>query len=228
MPYETIRAVLMDMDGVMYDTEALDLQGFRVAAKQFDIPFTDELILSFRGRRAEENGRIFAELGLGEPEMYYRLREVRVNYVWQHIEENGVPVKPGLIELLTYCKENGITVIVATGTDRSVAERYWEQTGVLPFMDGAVCGDEVTKSKPDPQTFLLAAEKAGVPIEQCVILEDSPNGITSALASGGHVILIPDLTPATEEEKRDCDFVVDTLSDVIPCLKVLEHSQSAK
>lgn len=226
MTYENIRAVLMDMDGIMYDTERLDLEGFRVAAKQFDIPFTDELILSFRGRRAEENGRVFAELGLGEPEMYYKLRDVRVNYVWKSIEENGVPVKPGLLELLTYCKENGITVIVATGTDRDIAQRYWEQTGVLPYMDGAVCGDEVTKSKPDPQTFLLAAEKAGVPIEQCVILEDSPNGVKSALASGGKVILIPDLTPASEDEKRDCDFVVETLADVIPCLKTLEASLS--
>lgn len=226
MKYENIRAVLMDMDGIMYDTERLDLEGFLLAAKQFDIPFTEELILSFRGRRAEENGRVFAELGLGEPEMYYKLRDVRVNYVWDSIEQNGVPVKPGLLELLTYCKENGITVIVATGTDRDIAQRYWEQTGVLPYMDGAVCGDEVTKSKPDPQTFLLAAEKAGVPIEQCVILEDSPNGVKSALASGGHVILIPDLTPASEDEKRDCDFVVETLADVIPCLKTLEASLS--
>ena len=226
MTYENIRAVLMDMDGIMYDTERLDLDGFHEAAERYGVPFTDEHILSFRGRRAEENGRIFSELGLGEPEMYYKLREVRVNYVWDYIEKSGVPVKPGLHELLAYCKENGITVIVATGTDRDVAQRYWEQTGVLPYMDGAVCGDEVTKSKPDPQTFLLAAEKAGVPIEQCVILEDSPNGVKSALASGGHVILIPDLTPASEEEKRDCDFVVETLSDVIPCLKTLETSLS--
>lgn len=226
MTYENIRAVLMDMDGIMYDTERLDLDGFHEAAKRYGVPFTDEHILSFRGRRAEENARVFAELGLGEPEMYHTLRKARIEYVDRYIAENGVPVKPGLLELLTYCKETGIPVIVATGTDRDVAENYWEQSGVVPYLSGSVCGDEVTKSKPDPQTFLLAAEKAGVPIEQCVILEDSPNGVKSALASGGHVILIPDLTPASKKEKRDCDFVVETLSDVIPCLKTLETSLS--
>ncbi len=228
MKYENIRAVLMDMDGVMYDTERLDLEGFREAAGQLNVPLTDEHILGFRGRRAEGNAELFEALGLGKAQTYHDLRKLRVDYVNRYIAEKGLPVKPGLFELLQYCQENDIPVIVATGTDRDIAEANWEQSGVVPYLSGSVCGDEVTKSKPDPQTFLLAAEKAGVPIEQCVILEDSPNGVKSALASGGKVILIPDLTPASEDEKRDCNFVVETLADVIPCLKVLENSLSAK
>ncbi|MBR5753181.1 MAG: HAD family phosphatase [Clostridia bacterium] len=224
MQYEKIRAVLMDMDGTMYDTEALDLEGFLQAAKLYDIPFTREQILSFRGRKAEENALTFEEYGLGEAAMYFTLREFRVEYMQNYLAEHGVPEKPGLRELLDYLKESDLLTVVATGTDRSIAEGYWEQSGITSYIDCSVCGDEVTKSKPDPETFLLAAEKAGVPIEQCVILEDSPNGVKSALASGARVILIPDLSPATEEEKRECDFVVDTLSDVIPCLKTIEKS----
>ena len=224
MTFHNICAVLMDMDGTLFDTETLAIEGFLRGAAAYDVPMEVEHILSFRGRNKEENGKRFEELGFGDMELYSKVRAIRDEYVLSSIEENGVPEKPGLWELLEYLKDSNLISVVATGTARERAELYWEKSGILPYIDYNICGNEVTHSKPDPEIFLKAAEKAGVPIEQCVVLEDSPNGVISALASGARVILIPDLTPASEDEKRDCDFVVETLHDVIPCLQVLEAS----
>lgn len=95
-----------------------------------------------------------------------------------YFDTHGVPVKPGLRELLDFLKANGCTCALATSSNRSVADYYLADTHLADYFSVLVCGDEVTRSKPDPQTFLLAMQKLGAQSPaQCAVFEDSRNGL---------------------------------------------------
>ena len=127
-----------------------------------------------------------------------------------------------LLEILSWLKEHSIKVAVATSTTRRVAEGYWKQSGIDQYIDASVCGDEVVNSKPDPEIFLKAASLLQVPIAECMVAEDSINGLKAARASGAVSCMIPDLTPYTEELAPICDHVSPSLLD---CRKIILDSQ---
>ena len=106
-----------------------------------------------------------------------------------------------------------------TGTAREDASKYWNRTGILEYFDDTLCGDEVTVCKPDPEIFRKAAAKMGAKPEECMVFEDSPNGIRSASAAGCHSILIYDLDRAGEEIARLSDFACDSLLEARDYLK---------
>ena len=214
-----IKAALLDMDGTIYDTERLSTEGWTYASSAImGKPLSVEKINAFHGRNIEDNHRLFASW-YGEDAPYYEIRRLRKDYIDQKIREEGVPVKPGLYELLDTLKEKGIRICVATGTARPTAEPYWEQTGVAPYLYTSICGDEVSTSKPDPSIFLKAAEKCGCAPEECVIFEDSPNGLKAGHAAGSRLFLIPDTDPVTEEMLELADAVFDTLADAAAVIR---------
>ena len=118
------------------------------------------------------------------------------------IEAQGPPVKPGIGDLMEALYRNKIPFCICTSTDTDTATHYMEMAGFLPYLQFLKGGEQVTRSKPDPEIFLQACEKAGVRPERCLVLEDSPNGIRAALAAGMQVIAIPDLVPVPEELKE--------------------------
>ncbi len=208
-----IKAVLFDMDGTMYDTEKLSVDGWVWAAKECGSPLTREQILQFRGRPMRVNAAAFAGW-YGSEDLYYHIRKFRTAYVEKYLAEQGVPVKPGLFEVLSAIKEKGIKTCIATGTARAIASEYWEKTGVLPWFDATVCGDEMKVGKPDPEPFLRAAAAVGEDPKDCAVLEDSPNGLISAHWAGCMVIDIPDLDEPTDEIRAICDYVFPSLHEV--------------
>lgn len=214
-----IKAVLMDMDGTLYDTEHLSGIGWLKAAKEYGSPLDQEHIWLFRGRCREQNAQEYARWYNVPVEQYWEVRKIRDRVVNEYLAEHGVPIKPGLFELLKYLKENNIRTCIATGTARETAQKYWEETGILPYIDAEVCGSEVVRSKPHPEVFLKAAELVETPPEECLVLEDSPNGARAARAAGCRLIVIPDETPADDEIRTLSDFVVPSLTDVIDILE---------
>ena len=209
-----IKAVLMDMDGTMFDTERLSTEGWLKAGRETGYEMTKEQIWDFRGRSRMENCALFHSW-FGPDAPYWELREIRTKYLEDYLDEHGVPYKPGLRELLVYLKEAGIRTCIATGTAREAASGYWAKCDVLNYVDATLCGDQVVHAKPHPEMFLRAAELLDTPPEECLVLEDSPNGATSAKAAGCHLVIIPDETPATDEMRRQADHVVDTLFAVL-------------
>jgi len=209
-----IRAVLMDMDGVMFDTERLSTVAWTKTSQKYGCPLTREQILNFRGSNMWDNEKKFLELYPGKSETYWTMRKERYEMFFAYIDEHGVPIKPGLYELLNTLKEYNLPVCVATGTARETAEMYWEKTGVKPFFSATICGGEVERSKPDPQVFLLAAEKVGVPPEECMVIEDSPNGLHAARAAGCYTVMVPDESQPDDELLKICDEVLPDLNAV--------------
>ena len=213
-----IKAVIFDMDGTMIDTERLSTGvWFRVAEeKGFEI--TQQIIDSMRGRTTSRVKEIFREV-YGDAVDYDAARALRTHYMNEIMDRDGVPKKKGLMEILTYLKEAGIPAAVATSTRSDAAIDHLKKAGVYEYLSAGVYGDMVTKSKPDPQIFHMAAEALGVDPEECVVVEDSEPGILAAKAAGGYSVFIQDMTKVPEEAREGVSAELEDLAQLIDWIK---------
>ena len=215
-----IQGVIFDMDGLMFDTERIYQRAWIEAGRRLGAPITDEVVLRIRGRNVADSRRLFGEM-FGDSVDYDAVRAIRVQLSDEAIAKEGLPPKPGLYELFDALDARGINAALATSTVREKAMQYLSLAGLTGRFAASVCGDEVTVSKPDPGIFLRAAALLGVPAEACIVLEDSPNGITAAHRANAKPVMVPDLTPPDDALRAVCAAVVPTLSDVIPLLDTL-------
>ena len=118
-------------------------------------------------------------------------------------------VRPGARELLAEVAAAGVPHALVTGSQRPFTEAVLASTGFrFPV---TVTGDDVSRTKPDPEPYLLAAKLLDADPEQCVALEDSPNGVASATAAGCHVVAVPTLVPVPPAPRR---LIAQSLSRV--------------
>ncbi len=208
-----IRGVLFDMDGLMFDTERLGLEGWLEAGRQLGLPITEDFVLQIRGRNKADSRQVSQQM-FGPGFDYDAAKAFRDRYADEAIHTRGVPVKPGLVSLLQALQERGIPAALATSTAREKALEYLRLAGVEGYFSAAVCGDEVTRSKPDPEIFCKAAAKLGLAPADCLVLEDSPYGIQAAAAAGCVPMMIPDMTPPQKSLRGLCAAVLPSLADV--------------
>ncbi len=213
-----LKAALLDVDGTLFDTERLYTEGWRYAAKVTGYPLTDQMICAFHGRGAKANKLTFLDW-FGQDADYDGARAIRQTYFYDQIEQHGLPLKPGLFEFLNFLKDHGVGICLATGTARSEAQPRWEMGGLAPYIDGAVCGDEVLHSKPEPDIFLKAVQLVGQRPEDCLVVEDSRNGLLAGRKAGCSVYMVPDLDPVTDELKTVCDRIVPDLFSAIEAIR---------
>lgn len=215
-----IKGIIFDMDGLMIDTEKL-LQRFWVeAAREFGYPMKPEHSLKIRSLSAKLAEPLLKELVSGDFD-YQKVRKRRMELMNAYISEHGVEEKKGLKELLSYLKEKKYDLAVATATDYERTKLYLSSIGVFSYFSQIICGNMVKNGKPEPDIYQLAAEKLGYAPEECVALEDSPNGILAAKRAGVLPIMVPDLDQPGEETKKIAYRIVDDLKEVIPVLEGL-------
>lgn len=212
-----VEAVLFDMDGLMFDTERMYQKAWLQAGRQMGAPMEPEIVDRLRGRNREGCARVCRE-AFGEDFDFDAMRTACRALMARWIEEDGLPVKPGLYELLAELERRGIPAVLATSTTRDSAWGHLQRAKVDRYFLGAVCGDEVSHSKPDPEVFLKAAALAGRDPARCMVLEDSPAGVRAGAAAGCFTVMVPDLTAPDEELKKLADEILPGLRDVIPLL----------
>ena len=209
-----IQAVLFDMDGTLIDTEKYYRIFWPKALAACGYVMTDEQALSMRSL-----GRPFAPRQLkdwyGEDFDYYAVRDKRKELMAEALDRDGIRVKPGAIELLEYLKKRHITTAIATATDLERTEKYLAMTGLRSYFDKLISATMVKEGKPSPDIYIYACGQLGLQPEECLAVEDSPNGITSAYRAGCRVIMVPDQTEPENELKELLTARVDTLSDLI-------------
>ncbi len=219
------KGVIFDMDGLMLDTEKLLAKYWMQAAREAGFPMELEHVLSIRSLAA-----IYAKPKLqgifGESFDYEAIRARRRALTAAHIETYGIEKKPGLDALLQYLKNGGFSIAVATATDRERTDLYLKQVGVHHYFDAFICGDMVTKGKPDPEIYLTASRALGLPTEACMALEDSPNGIRSAHAAGCKAVMVPDLSQPEAMLLPLLYGCVESLADVIDLLEEEKHGKT--
>ncbi len=205
-----IKAVLFDMDGLMFDTERLYMETWYPSAKKYGYDVNEEQLISLLGKTAEL-GREICEGYFGKDFPFYEIRKTRLALSDAVIREKGIKIKPGLLPLLDYLDRQGIKKAVATSSEKVTADFYLKTAGLTDRFDAVVSGDDVKKSKPDPEIFLIAAKKVGVEPENCLVLEDSFSGIRAAHAGGMHPVMVPDILQPTDEIKTLCEAVMTSL-----------------
>ncbi|MBP5264704.1 MAG: HAD family phosphatase [Lachnospiraceae bacterium] len=212
-----IRAVLFDMDGTLIDTEKYYRVFWPKAMAEFGYKMTDEQVLSMRSL-----GRPFAPARLkewfGEELDYYAVRARRTEMMEAQLDIDGIQLKPGAVEILEELRRRGILAAVATATPPERTEKYLGLTGIRPYFSKIISATQVKEGKPSPDIYLYACEQLGLAPEECMAVEDAPNGILAAYRAGLRVVMVPDQTQPTEELQGMLYANVDRLDDLTRCL----------
>ena len=221
-PSSPIRAVVFDLDGLMFDTEALF---FRVSNDMLAArgkEFTPEIMRAMIGRRSAEAGELFRTMaGLEEP-VEVLLAEVRDRFSAE--VETAVHPTPGLIALLAHLGRGSLPLAVATSSGRAYAERLLSAHGLAGRFDFVLASEDVTLGKPDPEIYRKAVERFGLPADSVLVLEDSPAGLAAAKGAGTFAVGVPhNHSPA--EGLHAADLIVPRLDD--PALLALLNGESA-
>ena len=215
-----IKAVLFDLDGLLIDSEVIFYQmGSEMAAMGGGIFSMEDYVHHYMGRTLQANMQAYID-------MYHLDMTVQEAVQWtltreRELTRDGVPLKAGARDLIRHLQERGIKRVLATSSLPDRAERFLKLADVYDCFDDYVYGSEVTRGKPDPETFLIGAEKAGVNPAHCLVLEDSENGVRAAHAGGFPVICVPDLKKPSPDVAVMANAVVKSLADVIPLLDSL-------
>lgn len=192
-----IEAVIFDMDGLMFDTEALAKEAWLRVGAQLGYPITEKEIAQIRGSTPAASTEIF-RAAFGPEFDYPKAKALRNAMVEHFIDQNGVPMKYGLVDLLDHLRQHGFRTAVASSSPRKTIEKYLAMAGLAAYYDEIVSAEDVTLSKPAPDVFLLAAERLGVSAENCLVLEDSANGLRAARRAEMTSVCIPDIAPPDE------------------------------
>lgn len=195
------KAVVFDMDGVIFDTEALVLSCWKVIGEKYGLGDINGVFQKCIGTNTAETKRIVSE-HFGNDFDYDKYRQESSRLFQQKTRERGILVKRGVRELLSYLKVNGYQIALASSTRRQVVEQELEQAGLLTFFRVVVGGDMVTHSKPHPEIYLRACEELRVVPEETYAIEDSFNGVRSAHAAGMKVFMVPDILQPDEEMRE--------------------------
>lgn len=210
--------VIFDLDGTLIDTEKYYRIFWPKALAHFGFSMTDEQALSLRSL-----GRPFAPAKLKEwfgPDLdYITVRNYRKQIMEAHLDQVGIDLKPGAIELLKWLRAHNIQTAIATATDEERAGKYLTKLGLFPYFDRIICATQVKEGKPSPDIYLYACAQLGRRPEECFAVEDSPNGILSAYRAGCNVIMVPDQTQPDEALSKLLFAKVDRLLDIIPLIQ---------
>ncbi len=220
-------AVIFDMDGLMFDTEAMTRDLWDTIGAETGYMHVSVVMPETMGVRLGQEGGIFRKhFGSDFPYEAF-IAEYRRRFA-EKIDVQGVPVKEGLFDLLEYLKRENIPCAVASSTSRKKVLKYCDKAGVTGYFQKIICGDMVEKSKPDPQIYLTAARELGTAPERCMALEDSPNGCLSAFRAGMKTVMVPDLVQPDEAARARLFACVPTLRDVIPLLEKLRAEEGGR
>jgi len=194
----SIDAVVFDADGTLFGTEELMYQVWCGVGADMGLSMTIPEYLHYVGlNRAAVLDVMRERIGADFDGAEFMIRCVA--RLSERIERDGVPMKPGVVEILEFLHQNGIPVGLATSTHRVRTDRRLELCGLGKYFSAVVTGDEVSKGKPDPEIYLKACEKLGISPSKAMAVEDSRNGILSAHGAGLAVAMIPDMVPPTAE-----------------------------
>lgn len=218
-----IKGVIFDMDGLILDTEKLYNRFWREASKICGYPMSAEQALALRSLDKALAKELLEDF-FGKDYSYQKVHDVRVKLMADYIAENGVRSKPGVIELTEYLKKNNYKIAVATATNYERASEHLTLAGVRNCFENIICASTVKRGKPFPDIYLFACEKIGIAPENCLALEDSPNGIKSAHSAGCVPVIVPDTDDPSDEIRSLVYAVVESLKDVIEILENFKNS----
>jgi HAD superfamily hydrolase (TIGR01509 family) len=214
------QAVILDMDGLMLDTEPISLAAWQTAAADLGYDLHASIYDRMIGL-GHAAARDLLRREFGEACPVHDLAAAARRGYEAALDLDGVPRKPGLEPFLQFLYGRGLARAVATSTETALAERKLRKAGILDYFEVVVGGDQVARGKPEPDIFLRAAERLGHSPGECLAVEDSAPGVRAAVAAGMRVVLVPDRTePAAETRALAC-AVTESLAGAIEVVERL-------
>lgn len=227
---EKFKAVVFDMDGVLFDTEKICLEAWKMVGEEYDIEDIERTAIGCIGLNLTDT-KAFFEQKYGEDIDFELYKAECSRHIREIIDREGLPLKSGVKEILHFLKEKGCRIALASSTSRDGVFKHIRRAEISEFFEVVVGGDMVEHSKPRPDIYLMACRELGVVPLEAIAIEDSPNGLRSAHAAGMRPIMVPDLIAPTAEieellyarcdsllEARD--FLWDKLGDVEEVVRI--------
>lgn len=213
-----IQAVVFDMDGVIFDSETLLTECLVEATRKDGIPDVERTNYLCLGTNDVETKQIFLNVyGADFPYDDYEKEARRLFY--ERASGGKLPKKKGVVELLTFLKEKGVKIALATSTRESIVLEEIKDGGLFPFFDAIICGDMIKNSKPHPEIYQKACEKIGVSPKDAYAVEDSFHGVRSATSAGLSCIMVPDIKQPDDEMRKLACCILPSLVEVKEYLK---------
>lgn len=202
------------MDGVLFDTEVLYERFWCEAARQSGFLMTPEHVAAIRSTDSKVAAQITKNI-FGEAFDYYAIRELRKKLMQEYINENGITRKKGVLEILEFLKnEKHLKIALATTSNQKRTQRYLSMGKISSYFDALVCGDMVTRGKPDPMIYETAASSIGLLPKECIACEDSHNGVRSAYQAGCQVCMIVDRDEPDNEMREKTVGIFESAEEI--------------
>ena len=215
-----IKAIIFDMDGLMIDSERVTFECYQERLKDMNLTMDEKFYKTLLGQPMKGIYQRFYDVYGNDFPIENVIQDVH-QLMAERFETEGVPVKKGLVELLHYLKDNNYKTIVATSSNRDRVDKILAQAKITEFFDDSICGDEVTKGKPNPEVFLKSCQKLGVNVDEAIVLEDSEAGIQASYDANIKVICIPDMKYPEKQYEEKTFKILKDLTEVTAYLKSL-------
>lgn len=211
------RAVILDLDGLILDTEVTYFRAWQQAARGMGYTLPDSFCKGLSGRHYQEVEQQICQL-LGSEFQLQEFRRLSGSCWRDLVRKDGIEVKEGFFLLYEVLRQFAIPYCLATNSLAKNAGECLEVAGLQGYFPLRVYRDDVDRGKPAPDLFLCAARTLDVDIRDCLIVEDSPVGIAAAAQSGAYVVLIPSLAPVDPQIQAMADLLLPTLADLAELL----------
>lgn len=207
------RAIILDLDGLVLDTETTYRLAWQRAAADLGFPLSDEFCRSLTGRHYDDVERALCA-AWGERFSLSAFRDLASRHWRGQVSKSGIAVKPGFAELMQVLSDCRIGYCLATNSRRENTLQCLELAGIGDAFPHIVARDEVAAGKPAPDLFLAAAKRLQVSPAACLAAEDSDIGIEAAWRAGATALMIPCGRPPSEKSRRRAFRILDSLSQL--------------
>jgi HAD superfamily hydrolase (TIGR01509 family) len=212
------KAAIFDLDGLMLDTETVSGRGWKQAMADFGYVLDDDTYHKIIGLIVPDMKVVFRN-AFGDDFPLEQINQKRLEYMQSHYDEFGITIKPGLLQLLDFLEEKKIPKAVATSSCGMSADIKLKKSNLLKRFDCVINGDNVEKGKPLPDIFLLAAKCLKTAPADCIVFEDSENGLLAARRAGMTVFLVPDVKQPAGHLASLAYKIIPSLTETIPYLQ---------
>lgn len=201
------------MDGVIVDTEPLHRKSYYNMFDDFNLKVSDSMYDSFTGQATLPICRILCDhFGLSEsPEQLVSIKRKHFKHLFD--TDNDLALLDGVYELIKDYHKNGLTLVLASSASMLNIERIFERFDLNRYFKAKISGADLKASKPHPEIFLKAAALAGEKTSNCMVIEDSTNGITAAKAAGIYCVGYKSLN-STNQDYTKADKVISDFNEI--------------
>lgn len=207
-----IKAILFDMDGLIFDTEGLYKKSWQHAVSEQSLLLPDEYYQHFIGVQDAECEQLLQMKFADQLDMP-RFRKTR-DTILAAEREKGIAYKTGFEVLFSYLQERKFKCALVTSSALPEVEYHFTGSDYLSLFDAVITAEKVKKGKPAPDCYRMASEQLGIDPAECLVLEDSNNGMRAGLAAGCYAVMIPDLLQPAADVAQRATAVLGSLAEV--------------